>query len=134
MAAILMLSFCNNRIEFHMEKTRDHVKNEPTLALFAPLIDITKVTHSASPPLNKIRNLSPSHLITLPPYPPQSHHPLHFPHLCNLTALSLFPHCQPHDPPTFLTLPPTIKAIQNNNIRLSLPPHSFLRGGSQYQK
>ena len=71
-------------------------------------------TNSASPHLNKISNLTPSHLS----------------HILNLTNLPLFPPfppSQPHHPPTY------IEALQNNNIRPSVSPHWILRGGSQYQ-
>ena len=142
-----MLPFCKTC----SDKTGGHAKNlKPILPLLVPAINIKigEIFDSLciSHPWIKSKNLPTSHLITLSPYPPQPSHPPPFPHLLKLTNLSPFPHCQPHHPPTFpnsppshlfnpsnlTTLPPTIKALQNN-IRLSLSPHWFLREGSQYQ-
>ena len=52
-------------------------------------------------------------------------------HLLNLTILPPFSPFQLHYPPP-PPPPPTIKACQNN-IRYSLSPNWFLRGGSQCQ-
>ena len=101
-------------------------------------------TYSATLPLNKARNLPPSHITTLPPFPPsQPHHaptlpifPTSLPsHLslfptslpCNLSQVSNLTILQPFLPSQPHHLSHTIKALQNNNIRSSLPTLFFKR-------
>ena len=93
-------------------------------------------THPASPTFEQNQGPStfrPHHSPTFPTltphYPPTFPTlPPHYPHLpflpFHLTTL----------PPSQLTsLPPTNKALQNNNIKPSVSPHIFLTEGSQHQ-
>ena len=78
--------------------------------LFIPLISIKNkkmksFTYSATLPLNKTRNLPPSHVTTLPPFPPSQRH--------LAPTLPIFPTSLPshlslsqlHYPPTFPRFP-----------------------------
>ena len=143
-----MLAFCNTCSDFHMKKTGGHAKNlQPILPLCSlnnikrngEIFDSLCVPHPwIKLEISHLFTLSPSHLTHQPhhhPSPPPSpifltSPPSHVFHIANLTMLSP---SQPHQPPNLTTFPPTTKALQNNNIRLSLSPHWFLKGGSLNQ-
>ena len=93
--------------------------------LFVPLINIKNKRWNLGltlhpPPFNKTRNLLPSHLTTLSPFPPsQLHHRVTFSIFPTSPTSYLFHF------PNLTTLPPTMKSFQNKNIRSSLYPQWF---------